>query len=199
MCLFDYKKLKLEEPLTVYKVVVKTCDGYVSPYHSYPWEIGKTEICEGPVDMCYNKYGFELTGGAFHTYKYLEDAIWHLRIFSFGSKLEYAVGKFTIPTDAEVYFGKASIGEWSYASTMLTMEEEVVISAEDINAVSRYRCFVKYNTCGWPKDKEQAEEVKMAAEKYAMTSSDLNDTDKENVISNINKISEEYYRYKGWQ
>ena len=183
----------------MYKILVKTCDGYVSPFHSYLWEEGKLKINADPVEVLYDEHGnAEIGGGVFHSYKSLEDAVFHLRGFQLGSRyLTYVIGKFTISEGAEVYVGECGWGELSYASSCMRFDGVVDVGREDNTAVLLFAPIVFNHGRRWPQTVEDAEGL-IEAERDSIKNAVFTDSYKELMLSKLEEIKRNFYSYKGW-
>lgn len=200
MCLCKFKQVKLEEPVTVYKVLVKTEEGYVSPFHSFFWEQGVMNTNEDPIEVNETKArGEEVAGGVFHAYKYFEDAVYHLRGFRLGTCLTYEVAKLTIPADAEVYEGVCGFGDKCYASVKMRLDEIVPVSDDDIKSVVHYKVLVNYGDSSWPQTKEEAEVMVNNELDRVKKVATLYDLDKETMVSRLMETVDGYYKLKGWK
>lgn len=199
MCLTNFEKIKATEPITVYKVLVKSADGYVSPFHSYLWEEGKLKFTKEAIEILFNKEGDPIVGaGVFHSYKSIEDAIYHLRGFQIGSRyLTYAIGKFKIPAGAEVYVGECGYGELSYASASIRFDGIVNVEDEDNTAVLLYAPVVFNHGRRWPQTLEDAERL-TEAERNSIKNAVFTDGFKELMLSKLEEIKKNYYKFKGW-
>lgn len=138
MCLYNYRKIIFKRKITCYKVLrvlhifdeleekSKITDAFFSPYFNTPYYIGefKHSTSNTPVID-----GDRITGGCFHTFKKLKDAIDFCQIrydFINGDLCEYVVVKCTIPKSSGfVYKGETIDNHASYASQELYVDSIV--------------------------------------------------------------------------
>lgn len=206
MCLRNFKKIKIEEPITVYKVLVRCGDsrcGYCSPYYFHLWEVGNTYINENEIE----EKNCELGGGLFHTFKYKEDAICDIGVFKMASDKNYVIGRFTIPTDAEVYTGECGIGEISYASTKLKLEEISEVDDDTILNLRkvRFMLYVPRDEKGpaasylWKLSKEEFD-IGVKIRKDAIKN-DFCSTESwvERQLSDMDTDTKWFYNYRNWK
>ena len=127
MCLYSAKKLKQEDDIRCYKLLMKTEDGeLISPFFAdFKWEIGETKAIDHKEPE-YNKFGwkeeegFNVSGGSFHTLKTkLDGEIFYTDSGAFAAKvLNKRYDKKFVPVLVECIIPADS--EYTYEGTALT-------------------------------------------------------------------------------
>lgn len=200
MCLSKYKKIKLEGPITVYKVLYDIGDGYSSPYHAYEWKIGEMNTNNEDIE----KVKGGLTSGLFHAFEFIEDAIADVQYFQLTIHNRVVVAKLTIPEDAEVFKGQC--GESScYASTKMRLDEIIPVDGETTVALRKVRYliypedtdYVGPGSYMWTLSKEEFEKG-IEKRKEEINTLYVTGNLKKDIIYQIEDNAEGYRKYKGW-
>ena len=137
----EAKKIRIEEDVTVYKVLRvfgESKNKYLSPYYVYPWVISKRKRVPkfelAHLERTVENFGF-INSGAYHSFKTLDAANTELirlvswektrrNLFPYEETREFVIGEFVIPKDSDyVYVGKYDHAEDCYASSDLIFKK----------------------------------------------------------------------------
>lgn len=128
MCLFDPKQIKLNEDITVYKVLIQDSEKLTSPYYPYDWELNKEyKINDKPVIRDYALYK-TISGNTFHTFKNFDDArnerIEILPAFEvYPPNLKIVIAECIIPKSSEYVYEGTFGNAQAYASSSLIIKK----------------------------------------------------------------------------